>query len=252
MIYSLSMKKNILLILLSGAFLTGCEFDITLQRLFGKKNNEPEQQQKEENSQENPGKNQNTDGDGGQTTPSSGEQTPADPKDLDDLENQYTATILTSGSKFASEFSGGSHFDTETKQTNLKNFLSSQLEYKGLISSTVCTNLHAQAFDGVTYLTFGSQKNVGALALTSAIKVYKVEIKVLCFAKYNDTDHVTNIDSNAHFMINNDDHDMSYDGLTNPSVMSFEKSFEEGTTTFNLASNSGRVFLQSMTITWKK
>ena len=250
------MKKNILLVLLSAALLTGCEFDITLQRLFGGKDNEPEQQQKEdenkENSPENPGENQNTDGDGGQSTPSGGDQTPTDPKDIDELENQYTATILTSGSKFASDFSGGSHFDTETKQTNLKNFLSSQLEYEGLISSIACTNLHAQTFDDVTYLSFGSQKNVGALALTSAIKIYKVEVKVLCYAKYNDTDHVTNIDSNAHFMINSDDHDMSYDGLTNPSVMSFEKSFEEGANTFNLASNSGRVFLQSMTITWKK
>jgi len=243
MIYSLRMKKNILLVLLSAALLSSCEFDITLQRFFSKKDDKSGQQQPEgennQNSQENPGENNNSNGNNGQQN---------SPQDIP--ENGYTATILTSGSSFASKFSVNSHFDTEKKQEELKSFLSSQLQYSGLIDTISCTNLHVQSFDNETYLQFGSGTGVGGLAITSQVKIYKVQVKVLCYAKYDDYHGITNIDSWSHFFINDEEKDLTYDGKTNPSVVTFEKSFESGVDTFTLASQYGRVYLKEMSVTW--
>lgn len=241
------MKKNILLVLLSAALLTSCEFDITLQRFFGKKENETEQQQNQngsnQNSQEKPQEIEET------SNNSNGNNQQNPPENIPD--EGYTAKILTSGSDFASKFSAGSHFDNEKKQSALKEFLSSQLQYSGLISDLSCTNLHTQAFKNITYLQFGSGKGVGALSITSGVKIYKVQVKVLCYAKYNDTDQITNIDSWSHFYIDNQDNDLTYDGKTDPTVMTFEKSFDSGVNSFNLASKDGRVYLKEMSVTWR-
>ena len=239
------MKKNILLVLLSAALLAGCEFDVTLQKFFGSKKSEEETIQKEEENNENSQENQGNSGENGNQNNNQNQ-----PPEIDD--SGYTATLVTSGSGFSSTFSAGSHFDTAQKQAQLLDYLSSQLEYTGLIEGLSCTNLHTQEFDDVTYMQFGSQKGVGALGITSGLKIYKVEVKVLCFAKYDSYHNITNIDSSAHFFINDQDNDMSYDGSSNPSVMSFEKSFDEGVDIVTFASKDGRVFLKEMTITWKK
>lgn len=244
MIYSLRMKKNILLVLLSASLLAGCNLDLGFIKVGDNSNNQTENQQNNENSQEKPQENGNNNNNSNENN--NNQQSP----ELID-ESGYTATLSTSGSSFASQFSPGSHFDTEQKRANLKEYLSSQLQYSELINTIACTNLHSQTYQE-TYLQFGSGTGVGALAITSNVKIYKVEVKVLCFAKYDDYHNILNVDSWSHFYINDQDNDMTYDGQSAPSVMSFEKSFESGIDTVTLASKDGRVFLKEMTITWKK
>ena len=99
-------------------------------------------------------------------------------------------------------------------------------------------------------MQFGSGNGIGAFALQSDTKIYKVSVKVLCYAKYDSYHEIYNIDFWSHFLINDQDNDMTYDGATQPSVMTFEKTFSSGTNTINLSSKDGRVFLKEMTITW--
>ena len=238
------MKKNILLVLLSAALLAGCEFDVTLQKFFGSKKSEEETTQKEEENNGNSQENQGNSGENGNQNNNQNQ-----PPEIDD--SGYTATLVTSGSGFSSTFSAGSHFDTAQKQAQLLEYLCSQLEYTGLIEGLGCTNLHSQTYQE-TYLQFGSGNGVGALAITSNVKIYKVEVKVLCYAKYDDYHNILNVDSWSHFYINDQDNDMTYDGQSAPSVMSFEKVFDSGVDTVTLASKDGRVFLKEMRITWKK
>ena len=245
MIYSLRMKKNILLVLLSASLLAGCNVDLGFIKVGDNSSNQTENQQNNENSQEKPQENGNNNNNSNENN--NNQQSP-------ELigESGYTATLLTSGSSFATKFPGGSHIDNETKKQQLTDYLSSQLEYSGLIESLTCTLLNTQTYDNETYMQFGSQNGVGGLGFTSGLKIYKVEVKVLCFAKHNSYQNILNVDNSAHFLINDQDNDMSYDGEKPPSVMSFEKSFENGVNTVTLGSKSGRVFLKEMTITWKK
>ena len=226
------MKKKLLFIPLVGMLLAGCSID----DLMFWKQKQDEQGQKDEKSSGNPdetGKDEGKD---------QGEEL---------VGKEYTATIQTSGSGFATKFSAGSHFDNSDKQTSLKGYLDSQLQYINLIKTISCTNLHSQSWDNQTYLQFGSGSGVGGLSIESDVKIYKVSVKVLCYAKYDSYHQITNVDSWSHFHINEQDNDMTYDGNTNPSVMSFENTFESGINTLNLVSQYGRVFLKEMTITWR-
>ena len=221
------MKKNILLIPLLATLMCGC----TVNNLMFWKSKQEEQSQNDQNSS---GNTDNNDGNpSGQT------------------QEGHTVTIQTSGTDFVSRFSAGSHIDTDAKQTALKEYFQSQLQNTDLIKSVACTNLHSQEWDNNTYLQFGSGTGSGAIAIESNLKIYKVSVKVLCFAKYDSYHEITNIDSWSHFLINDQDNDMTYDGQSNPSVMSFENTFESGVNTFTLASKDGRVFLKEMTITWR-
>lgn len=230
------MKKNALLIILSAFALCGCDF-----LSFESQNKETEQNTKEN---ENPGTENGGTNSG--SSESGGQQN--QPQELN--KEEYTATILTSGSNFESQFSVGTNFD-DTKVTSLTNFFAAQLLYTNLVNELTCTKLVSAAYDNIAYMQFGSQKGVGALAITSGVKIYKVAVKVSCFAKYNDYQKQWNIDNEAHFYINQQDNDLSYDGATPPSFVSFEQTFEDGIDTVNLASYNGRVFLKEMTITWR-
>ena len=59
MIYSLRMKKNILLVLLSASLLAGCNVDLGFIKVGDNSNNQTESQQNNENSQEKPQENGN-------------------------------------------------------------------------------------------------------------------------------------------------------------------------------------------------
>ena len=239
------MKKKLLFLPLIGLLLSGCSFD---DLMFWKKSNESTQKDEEKNTDGN-----KTD-DGGnkddeEQQPSDGEEEQISPQEIGDEE--YSGTVLTSGENFSIKFPSGSHFDTSSKVETLTNHVKGQLKYTNLVKSISCTNLHTLAFEDVTYLEFGSGNGSGALAFESDVKIYKVEVKVLCYAKYDSYHKITNIDSWSHFLINDQDNDMTYDGKTNPSVMTFEKSFEEGVNSFTLASKDGRVFMKEMSITWR-
>ena len=242
------MKKNVLLILLSAFMLTGCELDLGFIKFGSYDNTEQKEDQNNQNSQEKPDENQNSSGNNGSST---GDNTGGDKPELT---NEYTAIVATSGTAFAAKFSGGSHFDTQSKVDTLKDFFKGQLEYNGLISSLACTNLHSQAFNDYTYLQFGSGSGSGALAWTSSVDILKVEVTALCYAKYDSYHKMYNIDSWSHFLINDFDTDLTYDtqeGTKIPEEVSFSKTFESGTKSFSLVSKDGRVFVKQLKITFK-
>ena len=238
------MKKNALVFLLSAILLSGCDLSFDFI-------NKQQAEQTSQNSQETTKDEQNPVAETGETNNGASENTTQEPQPEPIGQNDYTGTISTSGTNFEKMFSSGSHFDTTEKVETLTNHIKGQLRYSDLVKNITCTNLHTQEYNDVTYLQFGSGKGIGALAFESDIKIYKVEVKVLCFAKYDSTHQITNIDSWSHFLINDQDNDMTYDGKTNPSVMTFEKTFEEGVNSFTLASKDGRVYLKEMSITWR-
>ena len=225
------MKKKILLLPLLALTLSGCSFE---DLMFWKKKDEEANQK---------------DGDKKDTDP--GE---TDPGEVDpDLET-YEATVMTSGSDFASNFSSGSHFDTETKISQFKTYLDDQLEYQHLITSISCDNLHSQAYESTTYWQFGSSNGAGSFTWQSDVKIYKVEATVLCFAKYDSYHQIYNIDSWAHFKIDDVDQDLTYDTEEStklPEEVTFSKSYSSGTKSFTLESQYGRVFVKQLKITWK-
>ena len=238
------MKKKLIFLQLLSFLLAGCSIN---DLKFWEKSKEPVQEggTKDGDNVTPGGDDQNPDG--GEQQPSGGSEDT--PQEL--VDGEYTGTASTSGDTFETKFHSGTHFDNASKIETLTNHIKGQLKYTNLVKSITCTNLHTQEFEGVTYLQFGSGQGSGALAFQSEVKIYKVEVEVLCFAKYDSTHEITNIDSWSHFLINDQDNDMTYDGKTNPSVMTFEKTFEEGVNSFTLASKDGRVYLKEMSITWR-
>lgn len=251
------MKKNILVILLSATLLTGCEVDLGIIKIGGDQTKEPATEQKQEeqnqNSQENQGENQssgeNQQQGGGEQ--GGGEQGGGGQQHTDPLEQEYTATVLTSGTQFATLFPGGSHFDTESKKEALFNFLDDQLEYKNLISSIVCDNLHTQKYDSATYMSFGSQNGSGSFKWNSLVKIYRVEVTVQSYAKYVDYTSTYNVDQNSKFYIDEDLCQLTFDSNNLPEMQTYTKNFTEGVTSFTLSSLDGRAFLKDMKITWR-
>lgn len=169
----------------------------------------------------------------------------------EDLEQEYTQTILTSGPSFAGSFNAGYHFDTADHKLELANYFYDQVDYENLITNVETDNLHAQKFNTVTYLQFGSGSGAGSFVWHSIEKIYKVEINVLCYAKEDTYHGITNIDSWSHIAIDDTDFDMTYDGKTNPQVQKYSVNYPNGVTSFKIESSMGRVYMQDMTITWR-
>lgn len=229
------MKKKILLLPLLSLVLAGCSFE---DLMFWKKKDQDTDQKEDSEKENDPGK----------------ETEPDDPGTVDPELQTYTATISTSGTEFATAFSAGSHFDTDEKKENLKDYFDNQLEYQNLITSISCDNLHSQKFNSVTYWQFGSGSGVGTFTWNSDVKIYSVEATVLCYAKYDDYHEIYNIDSWSHFLIGDVDQDLTYDtqeGTKIPEEVLVSKSYNSGTKSFTLGSQYGRVFVRELKITWK-
>ena len=261
------MKKNILLVLLSAALLTGCEFDITLQRFFGglKSGQETQQNNEEntENSQEKPAENAETDN---QQLPNGDDNNNQQLSDGDDNQQQgtdsgntsatnkkeHTVTVLTSGSSFASTFTDRTQFGNTAGTTDLKNFISGQIQNVNLLTSLTCETLQAFNYKESRILQFGSGSGPGSLMWESEnYKIYKVEVTVCCYTKYNDSDQIWNTDNFSHFLIDDTDKDLTFIGDEEPQMSTFSKTYEEGVNQFQLSSLYGRVFLKEMSITWR-
>ena len=244
------MKKNILLLLLSAAFLTGCEVDLGFIKFGSDKSKESEtehnQNQNNENSQENQGENQNPGGNEGEPQGGEEQQTPST------VEGEYVATIATSGSSFASQFSDRTQLGNDSGIQNLKAFIEGQLEHSNLLTSLQCSTMQALNYKDTRILQIGSGSTTGSFVWTSATtKIYKVEATVCCYTKYNDYDNIWVTDSWSHFLIDSDDHDLTYDGATEPEMSSFSKEYENGTNSFSFSNQDGRVFIKEMKITWR-
>lgn len=170
----------------------------------------------------------------------------------EEVEDEYTQEIMTSGSDFAGSFNAGYHFDTEDHKLELSNYFDDQVEYYNLISKVETDNLHTQKFKSVTYLQFGSGSNAeGSLKWVSIEKIYRVEINVLCYAKEDTYHDITNVDNWSHIAIDDQDNDLTYTTGGDPEVKTFALDYPQGTTSFTVKSSMGRVFMKSMKITWR-
>ena len=244
------MKKNILLILLSAALLTGCEFDITLQRLFSGKNSEEETQQKEENngnSQENHGNSGENEGSSGESegNEQGGEQSGG--------ENQtYTTQVFVSGNNFKSVATAqGVSMDTTLSSgnngaTKLINCINEQLDNKDLLKQFECKKLNSAVWDSDCMLAFSNGSFDEAwIKWTSKVNIYKVEINVQCYSKVSGA-----TDRNAHISIDDLDCSLEIGEDETPAFKVFSKEYAEGTKNFKLEAHNGRVLMKSFTITW--
>ena len=248
------MKKNILLILLSSAFLTGCELDISIQRFFGLIKEEPQQEQKEEenheNSQENPQENEESNNHEG------GEQGGNEQKP-ETNEDEYTATISTYGSDisgFATK--AGVQVDSELSSgannaNNLTKCLKAQLGHEECLTSAWYEKINTAEWDSKCIVQIGTGNptkdnfNPGTFKWTSSAKIYRVEITAQCYAKppYSE-------DSDAKIKID----DGTAQALKVGEELEFQtisKEYEDGTNSFTIQSIDGRVLLKALKITWR-
>lgn len=257
MIYFLRMKKNILLILLSAALLTGCEFDITLQRLFGGKDKEQETQQKEENSQEKPEENQQS-GDNEDQQPSGDQGGNGGGGNQQGGEEQgIVKTVNFSGSVFSVVgTSGGVSIDTSLSSgangaQHLKECIESQLNDSSLFTGMTALKLNTAPYDSKAILCIGTGNpakddfNPGTFTWNSNKKIYKVELSAQCYIKDQGA-----TDRAAHILLDSQDNSLEVAEAETLEFKTFSKEYEAGTKSFTLTSQGGRVFLKSLTITW--
>ena len=252
------MKKNILLILLSAALMTGCNVDLGFIKIGGGKTSEltteEKQDQNNENSQEKPQENQNTDG----NKPEDQSQNQDPPKPA--LEGEYTVEILFTGSAFKAIFpKDGNNIDNKEHAENKKklfDYCSSYLEKDGLLESFSCTKLNTAIYGSSTILTIGTgyyakdMFNPGTLTWNSKVSIYKVEIKAQAYFKENSYSGNV-IDYPAHVLIDTDDHSLEVESESELALQTFSKEYAEGTKSFSINSTGGRVLLESLKITWR-
>lgn len=247
------MKKNLLLILSSIFALSGCEFDITLFRLFGKSDSEPNNSQNSQNSQENPKENEKQKQETDNTNTNNKDEQPGTSK-------EYTATIKLNGSEMCSVLginNTGHQFDsTNTNSENvisLLNYLNSQLEDKTLFSSLQCVKMNTAAYESSYCLSLGtgyylgdSGFNPGMFTLASKSNISKVEVKALAYFKQGWT-----ADMISHIQINGEDHSLELAENQTPTLQTFTKEFNDENKTIELTSTGSRVLLDSIKVTWR-
>ena len=261
MIYFVSMKKNVLLILLSAFALTGCELDLGFIKIGEQQEEVVENQKSSENLEEN-SKNQeeNPQKPDDENPPKDEEEPPKDEEKENLEENEYSVTIATSGTKFASVASNAGvqfdHTDFLANETKLQNYFASNLEYENLLESIECTKLNTALWNNIYYLCIGTgyyannKFNEGTLKWNSQAKIYKVEISAQAYAKENSYSGNI-IDKPAHIWIDEDDHSLEVEQESELSIHSFSKEYAEGVQSFSIKSIGARVLLESLTITWR-
>ncbi len=248
------MKKNILVILLSAAFLTGCELDLGFIKIGKQESKEPEAEQKQEennqNSQENQGENGNNE------KPEGGEEG-GNEQQPETHENEYTATISTYGSEI-SDFatSAGVQVDTDLSSgagnaTKLTNCLKAQLEHAECLTSTWFEKINTAEWDEKCIVQIGtgnpskSNFNPGTFKWNSSVKIYRVEITAQCYAKppySEDSDSKLKIDNGASQALKSGE-ELDFQTVS--------KDYENGTNSFTIQSVDGRVLLKALKITWR-
>ncbi len=127
----------------------------------------------------------------------------------------------------------------------------------GFISSYTAETIFFQPVGDTsdTSLTFGSAKHTGSMTFNFAKQVTSIKVNVRNFMKYNETTSEMNIDKIAKFNVGDNSINLT---LTDPSfVPSIEEEFSFETpitsitmTNYNNEGNSGRVALNSLTITY--
>ena len=255
------MKKNILLLLLSAGLLTGCEFDITLQRFFGKGDNEPMEQQSENNEEkelpEDNKENEKPETDPvGPTEP----ETPVDPVQpvdpvtpVEPENGQITATIPFCGSEFSSVTSGKAGYVFADHPDVLQNYCATMLDATNMLSGITFENLNTAMYKNELYLSVGTgyyangKFKEGLFKWTSLLPLHKVVIKARAYSKL-DTGGSTDIQSVV--WIDNNSCSLECASDVDPVSKTLSVDYENGTQTFSIKSTGSRVMLESLTITW--
>lgn len=164
--------------------------------------------------------------------------------------------LLTSGDTFKQTFTNGTQFGGvhSTNIERLTSFLNEQAANKDLIESLDCVSLNSLddfGTDGYRYLTVGSSSASGSLTVNSKYHVSNVKVECINYHKgYEGGGY--NCDRDSHLLIDEDDNSLEIGATEEPSVQEFEKDYDDdGVTSFTISNSSGRVFIKSLTITYK-
>ena len=219
------MKKNILLLLLSVGLLSGCTLDLGFIKLGGTSSE----------SKEN-GKNN--------------EKTPENPK-----ENVLTTTIYTSGEEIAN-FATTVGVKAETDllsghdaAVRLENCLKAQVTNSKCITSAWFKNVNSASYGtsgSYAIIQLGSgQDNTGIFKWNSSAKIYKAVVNAYAFV------NTDNVDEDAHLDVNGESFKLHEENDPAEKLTIVTKEFSSGTNELVLTSVDGRLFIESLTLTWK-
>lgn len=164
------------------------------------------------------------------------------------------AKLVTSGDSYKAKFTNGTQFGGVHSEntTKLVSFLNEQTSDGDLISSLECMSLNSLDDlnkDGYRYLTVGSSKANGSLVINTKYGVTNVKIESM---KYNNTytggDGGYNCDTEAQLLL--DGNSSEVDETKDPKFKPLEVSYLDPVNSFTISSSGGRVFIESITITY--
>lgn len=223
------MKKSAFLLIMSSLLLSGCTLDLGFIKLGG---DTEDKQNEKEKTPENPGKSE-------------------------DL-TEYTATIETCGDAIQDVATGyGTQIDTDLESgkqaaNRLTNCLKAQITKNECLTSTWFEKLNTADYGSDrAIIQMGSGKyskaayNAGTFKWNSTAKIYKVDVKAYAFVNGE------NVDEDAHLNVNGESFALFETGDEPATLKTFSKEFSSGVTNLTLVSETGRVFLKSLKITWK-
>lgn len=165
--------------------------------------------------------------------------------------DEYTTTVNFHGPTFATYFPEGTNFDQQQKFDELCEYIDAQLDYYDLINKITLVKGQSRKVNSDTYLQIGTGSGDGSLTWNCKEKIYAIEIKAMAYSKYNDYGGVWNVDRNAHLKINNVDFSLEVPS-GNPEIITLPvQNYDEGITSFTIASSGGRVLVSEITITWR-
>lgn len=213
------MKKNILLVLLSALLVTGCSYDKGDLR-------DPDGEG----------------GGGGDNPPPAGDVTKTFSTSTDALSQIFGARVGFVGSNNASNVE---NLENSFRTTAGNDDCLKSLGFTGYVQTLDCGD-HANE----VYLCLGSRNSSGTMKWNSIAKITKVEFTVLNYYKTFDYEPYVSLDSNAAFKIDSDTHSLAMTETVAPTKQTFSKEYADGTTSFTVSSDSGRVLIDSFKITW--
>lgn len=173
-----------------------------------------------------------------------------DKNDSEDLQ-EYTTTVLFSGSKYATSFPDGTNFDIQEKFDQLLEYLDDQLEYYDLVNEISCVKCASRRVESETYFQLSTGSSEGHLSWNSKVKIYKVEVEAMNYCKYNSYGGVWNVDNLAHLQIGSKDFSLVMEEGVKPTLKTYSEEFETGINDLYIGSTNGRVLIKQMKITWR-
>lgn len=170
-----------------------------------------------------------------------------------------TVTLTTFGNSYEAEFSNGTQFGTDHagNVSKLLDFLNNQSQEVDLIRSLDCVSLNSlddleKDGSGDRYLTVGTKSSSGSLTMNFNYAISKVE--VLCVNYHNTYTGGSggyNCDDKAHLKIGDNDLSLELTDKTNPVAKTLSVDYSPNVASIKIESSSGRVFIKSISLTYK-